>query len=402
MKNKQSVFLLFLFVLLLYGCSEKAGHYRLTVKNDLPLQRNSETVAISRSELGTIPPELFSRLAVRDVLTGRILPVQWIDADQDGVPDDLIFQPELEPYETREYQLEPFPESGMLDEMDIMTFSRFVPERTDDYAWENDRVAFRTYGPVAQRMVEEGVPGGTLTSGMDCWLKRVNYPIIDKWYQKYMDGTGSYHEDTGEGLDDFHVGASRGCGGIGIWDEEKQLLYTSKNFVEWRTMAVGPIRTQFELDYAPWQAGEKMINEKKIISLDLGSNLTRFEVHVASGDPLETLTAGLTLHEKDGQIRVDEQQGWFSYWQPHGDSELGMGIVVEPGYLAGYTEYMVDEADQSHLLVHLKPVDGKVFYYAGFGWKKSGQYASEEEWLQYLGDFSVRLESPLIVEINVD
>ena len=55
------------------------------------------------------------------------------------------------------------------------------------------------------------------------------------------------------------------------------------------------------------------INEKKIISLDLGSNLTRHEVTVSSEDPVEILTTGLTLHEKDGQIKVNEDQGWFSY-----------------------------------------------------------------------------------------
>jgi hypothetical protein len=140
------------------------------------------------------------------------------------------------------------------------------------------------------------------------------------------------------------------------------------------------------------------INEKKIISLDLGSNLTRHEVTVSSEDPVEILTTGLTLHEKDGQIKVNEDQGWFSYWQPHGDSELGMGIVAESKYLGGYTEHLVDEADQSHLLVHLRPVDVKVVYYAGFGWKKSGRFGSEEDWTQYLQDYAERLASPLIVE----
>jgi hypothetical protein len=78
---------------------------------------------------------------------------------------------------------------------------------------------------------------------MDCWLKRVDYPIINKWYKKHLEEGGSYHEDTGEGLDDFHVGASRGCGGTGLWDDEEKILYTSKNFSEWKTLAVGPLRT---------------------------------------------------------------------------------------------------------------------------------------------------------------
>ena len=52
--------------------------------------------------------------------------------------------------------------------------SRFVPERKDDFAFENDKVAFRIYGPALKDSKEN--------SGIDCWLKRVDYPTIDKWY----------------------------------------------------------------------------------------------------------------------------------------------------------------------------------------------------------------------------
>ena len=52
--------------------------------------------------------------------------------------------------------------------------ARFVPERKDDFAFENDKVAFRIYGPTLRDSKEN--------SGVDCWVKRVDYPIIDKWY----------------------------------------------------------------------------------------------------------------------------------------------------------------------------------------------------------------------------
>ena len=164
-------------------------------------------------------------------------------------------------------------------------------------------------------------------------------------------------------------------------------------------IAFGPVRTVFELKYAPWYAGDIEVAETKKISLDLGSNLSRFEIFVESGDTVVNVTVGLTLHEKDGHIEACPDNGWFSYWQPHGDSELGMGIVVDPEFLEGYLEHIVEEPDKSHLLVHLRPIDGKVVYYAGFGWKESGQFNTEEEWIDYLADFSERLGSPLIVNV---
>src|SRR5690606_32212285 len=138
----------------------------------------------------------------------------------------------------------------------------------DDYAWENDRVAFRTYGPEAQRLTENNEQGGTLTSGIDAWFKKVEYPIIDKWYAENLENPGTYHKDTGEGYDPYHVGASRGIGGIGVWQNDS--LYVSKNFVEYKRIANGPIRTIFELTYAPWQADKIIVKETKRISLDLG------------------------------------------------------------------------------------------------------------------------------------
>ena len=57
-------------------------------------------------------------------------------------------------------------------------FARFVPEREDDFAWENDLVAFRAYGPALRNQVD---------AGTDCWLKRVKYPILNKWYRLFTE-----------------------------------------------------------------------------------------------------------------------------------------------------------------------------------------------------------------------
>jgi hypothetical protein len=400
MDMKGPIMLVLTAAMLYAGCSQERPAYTLSVTNELTVSREGETVALRKSDLGDITCDQFAGLSVQDAGTGHYLVSQVLDEDLDGELDFLLFQPLLGPGETGTYHLVQDVDSSDLPVTGITTFSRFVPERTDDYAWENDRVAFRTYGPTAEQMVVDGTPGGTLSSGIDCWLKRVDYPIINKWYKETLEGTGSYHEDTGEGLDDFHVGPSRGCGGVGVWSEAERKLYTSRNFTDWKTIATGPIRTLFTLTYAPWSTPYGMMEEMKVISLDLGSNLSRFEVLVSAESKVDTLSAGLTLHEKDGNIHMDKVHGWFSYWQPHGDSELGMGIVVPLEYLAGYEEYMVDEPDQSHLLVHLRPVDGRVVYFAGFGWKKSGQFDNEQAWLDYLQVFAERIKSPIKYQLK--
>ena len=155
-----------------------------------------------------------------------------------------------------------------------------------------------------------------------------------------------------------------------------------------------------EFGYQPWEGPSGEIIEKKTISLDLGNNLMRTGLEIGGGN-LEGISAALTLHENDGNVRVNEEKGWFSYWQPHGNSELGMGIVVEQEYLEGYTEHISEEIDKSHVLVHLKPIDGKIVYYSGFGWKENKRFTDEEKWVEYLDDFVSGLDSPLILEFLV-
>jgi len=308
--------------------------------------------------------------------------------------DDILFQPKMAANAENTYEVIIVAESEK-SKVEEVCYSRFVPERTDDYAWENDRVAFRMYGPTAQKMIEDNVPGGTLSSGVDAWLKRVEYPIINKWYKKELETDGSYHEDDGEGLDDFHVGISRGVGGIAI--KKDSTYYFSKNYIKWRTITTGPIRTSFYLEIGDWDASGSIIMESNIISLDRGSNLSKFEVSI---DGTDEISAGLTLHEKDGEVNGDNDTGWLSYWQPHGDSELGSAIIASKGIFTGFEKYDVNVKDLSNAYANLKVENNKVVYYAGFGWKKSGQFNTKQEWENYLDVFSQQVNKPLEVVIK--
>jgi hypothetical protein len=85
-----------------------------------------------------------------------------------------------------------------------------------------------------------------------------------------MYATKHYHEDNGEFMDDYRVGNSRGCGGLGIWDGTK--LHVSSNYHNWKLITTGPVRSEFELTYDAWDAGNgRMVSETKRYSIDAGS-----------------------------------------------------------------------------------------------------------------------------------
>ena len=371
-----------------------------TVKNNLNIARTSETVSLPVAKVAALVKTFgATRLQIKEVTTNKLLVTQAIDNNADGTVDAILFQIDIPAQAEKKFSISGLKSGTMVaSSSKLTTYARFVPERTDDFAWENDRVAFRTYGPVAQQLVEQNKPGGTLTSGIDAWLKRVSYPIIDKWYQKNSTESGYYHIDHGEGYDPYHVGASRGIGGLGIMAGDS--LYVSKNFVQYKILANGPIRTLFELTYAPWPAQNNLITEKKIISLDLGSNLTRLEVELKSNEPVSNSTIGITLHEKKGEVQVNQTAGWFRYWEPMDEAFLGTAVVVDPTFVQSYQEHRVNTKDQSHLYVVTKPITGKLVYYAGFCWSKSKQFTTPAQWDAYLATFAQNLASPLEVRFK--
>lgn len=368
-----------------------------TVENRLSIPR-SEVMGIPFSHLEKMMGGKFDPLQLQVVESKSNLPLakQWVDLDQDGIYEELLFLAELKGHETKSYRLTLNDQDTEIQSLRARTFVRFVPERIDDIAWENDKVAFRTYGPEAQRLVDEKQSGGTLTSGIDAWLKRVDYPIIDKWYQKYVDG-GSYHTDSGEGYDPYHVGNSRGIGGTGVWIDDS--LYVSKNFTKYKVLANGPLRTTFELSYAPWKAGNATIQETKRISIDLGSQLFRMEVLLKSDNDLPNLTTGITLHDGKGQTSTNREAGWISHWETIDGTGLGTGIVDNPADILEVLKINKSTPDQSHLYILLN-TSGPISYYAGFGWEKAGELTSQDIWNEYLNAYSQRLASPLLLTFD--
>ena len=374
----------------LFSFAPKEKTIVVKIKNTLNKVRSYETVTLTKSFLNVDDLNL---LGIRDKKTGKLVVTQLVDVDGDGAMDELLFQPVVAAKTTHEFEVITVSANERPQAPDYC-YSRFVPERTDDYTWENNKVAFRVYGPVAQKMIEDKIKGGTLSSGVDAWLKRVETPIINKWYKKNDEKPGAYHIDSGDGLDNFHVGVSRGVGGIAV--KVKDQYYYGKNYTEWRTITTGPIRTSFYLNYEDWDANGNKIVESKVISLDLGSHFSKFETSLEGAKEIE---AGLTLHEKKGIVTGNKKNGWVSYYEPIDDSEIGTAIVAAKKYFCDFETYDTPKPDLSNAYATLKVKNNKVVYYAGFAWKKQGDFKNAQEWQAHLNEFSEKINSPLEVSL---
>ena len=262
------------------------------------------------------------------------------------------------------------------DQSEPQTYARFVPERSDDFAWENDLIAFRAYGPTLRDSSEN--------SGFDCWLKRVDYPIVDKWYQQNSEGM-SYHKDHGEGLDNYKVGDSAGCGGTGIWiNGEREPLET---FTEHEVIELTAERSQFKLSYERDIDGV-IYGEEKIVTVEMGTRLfTVDSTFFKDGKPAADLPVcvGLLSNDGKGQHSSDKAQGWIAIWEELDDSELGTGAKMAPARVDEIKYVKKKGKLNSHLfLITRTDEEGKLRYQAGYGWKKAGGIQSQDQWEAYL------------------
>tara|TARA_R110002050_G_scaffold273113_1_gene417107 strand:- start:131776 stop:132978 length:1203 start_codon:yes stop_codon:yes gene_type:complete len=379
------------------SCQNKTEQKELTVEvtNSLDFERK-EIVAIEYNQLSVLlKNNAQEHIKVKKQGTEEYVLTQWIDNNQDGVMDELLFQAETPANTSVAYKIV-IDSINLVKESKVVTFSRLVPERTDDYTWENDKVAFRTYGPEAQRRIEENEYGGTLSSGIDLWLKRVDYSIIDNWYAKNVETEGYYHIDHGEGYDPYHVGKSRGAGGIGVWENDS--LYASKNFIAYRTIATGPLRTVFELDYAAWS--DYKVKETKRISLDLGSNFSKFDIKLVSEKDVPNYTIGITKHEGKGEVKLNQAKGLFRHWEPIDDAFVGEGIVIDVALVKESINHDSKTPDQSQVLIVTQPEGSILSYYAGFAWTKSGQVSNMEDWDKMLERQSQIIKKPLLISLK--
>lgn len=393
---KIHIILVCALVVSFFSCSKEESTYTIKVDNNTHSSRVSESIEIWFNQLDSILPsernlEVFNAL-------GRVVNSQKIDIDNDSIIDYLLFQTDMKPQESKLFTLKPGNEIDSKENDEVRTYCRFVSERIDDFAWENDRVAFRTYGPECQRLFEKGNPSGLISSGIDCWLKRVDYSIIDKWYTNHQNGL-SYHEDRGEGLDNYHVGTTRGCGGTALWCNDQS--YISQNFSKWRIIANGPIRSIFELEYEAFDVCGNIVSETKTISIDLGQNFYKCDILYSSEKQLSTGSAGITLHNGNGEINSNINEGWISYWEPLDDSFLGTAVLLDPVLITDSKLDPTINEDESlnNIYIHSKLIYNGFSYWSGFGWEKRGQFSNQKEWTNFLSEVAFQKQHPLKVEI---
>lgn len=352
----------------------------------------------------------------------------------------LLIDASIRPHGSATYYIsigKPYPQK-------VWTTGALYKMRKDDIAWENDRCAYRVYGPALQRT-------GERSFGTDIWAKNTPDTVVYERYvmdkQGNVDGdkvdekvkseerkmknlsgaaleaqkakikalkaesyeidvTTSFHLDHGNGLDPYRVGATLGLGAPGLMvGKDLVLPYCYKTY---KILDNGPLRFTVELAYNPSTIGDqKDVVEHRIISLDKGSNFNKMTVWYDGLTHPTDFATGFPIHEEDTETKTFAKD-YVSYADPTDNQEVNnsqvyVGVLFPNG--VDNTYYQVfdkkhDGATGHALGLKLGLKDGERYsYYFGAAWSKY-DVKSYNEWQLRIKEYLEALQKPLEVTLK--
>ncbi|HSQ23518.1 MAG TPA: DUF4861 family protein [Pyrinomonadaceae bacterium] len=229
---------------------------KLSVTNTSDETRTAEDIVVSVPELKRIAPDFkagdvivtTSDAATVDedarTLQTIELPSQADDLDGDNRIDELAFQIDLKPKQTRIVTI------AYGDTATIQRLRSDYPKRTaakftlkfDGLGWESEATAWRIYFDKR--------------NAIDVWGKRRPGLYLEMFgAPEYV-----YHWESPFGRDIYRIGDAIGIGAVAALVDGKAVRISDVAERKWRIVSAGPVRAIVELSYKGWKVGGREVN----------------------------------------------------------------------------------------------------------------------------------------------
>ena len=192
---------------------------------------------------------------------------------------------------------------------------RYVPERKDDFAWENEYAAFRLYGPALK-------PENP-SNGVDLWLKNSPALVIDTMYGRELLDHRPYHINYDGNLDCYKVAHTAGCGGVVILAANGQeptvnSLSIGGPYDRWQILEQTPEKFMFRLEYDSVPVAGQILQQSLTITAEAGILWNKAEVVLTSNQPSAISSqlfvgGGIFLHDTVENVFTCERCGLVAY-----------------------------------------------------------------------------------------
>ena len=256
--------------------------------------------------------------------------------------------------------------------------ARFVPERSDDFVFENNLIAGRFYG--------EALEGNPTSPGIDIWVKLPGKLVADEWYKGYLTESDEYYHHDHGGKDCYKVAVSLGGGASSPLINGK-LCFQKTNFRSWEIVESKPDKAVFTLHYPEWEAapGVKIALDKTVTVVADSYFCDVEDIYTFTGTKTLDVAAGINLHTAQGtlddqnvvtgrSVAIWEQASDQSF-EPE-DGMLGVAVVMSGADFTGET------GDGNHLVLARTITSGEPFRYRfGSCWSK-GDIQDSDAWFR--------------------
>ena len=263
-------------------------------------------------------------------------------------------------------------------EMKVM--ARAVPERADDFVFENNLIAGRFYG--------EALEGNPTSPGLDVWVKMPGKLVADEWYKGAMEDPEYYHHNHG-GKDCYKVAVSLG-GGASAPFSNGQLCFPATNYRASGVDYHGTDTVCFTLSYPEWEMSEGvMVALEKTVTVVADSYFVDVEdVYTFTGAESLVIAAGINQHyEQNTVVKNLARKDRYAIWEHASDQSfepedgmLGVAVVMPEAQMICMT------TDHSHALLLTAISSGDaVRYKVGSCWSK-GDIKTDAEWFKLVDE----------------
>lgn len=250
------------------------------------------------------------------------------------------------------------------------------PGYGDNLVVENDKFGVFMYGPKEYHR----------WSGIDVFNKSNPRASCAGWLNdpkfNRFDVHPNFHDNRGEGMDNYAMGAARGVGGVALYGDGEW-----KTYVSWescRVIHTGEDYCEVEIVYPSFSAAGKMTYH---ITLKRGERFFRNDVSFERMPNGFLAGPGIDLDPKRGHKgAVAEETGLVSLFEdPLGvngkDGSTMEAVFVAPGEIV---EPMTD-----HQGCRVLAFRGKrsFTYWAGASWSLAGEITTPEQWHEQVRNF---------------
>src|SRR5256885_7461761 len=295
--------LISLLILMIGTSAQAAPHIKvlkLSVTNPTDTSRLHENIVVSVADLKRIAPDFRAGDVIvttsdastveEDARTLQTieLPSQADDLDGDNKYDELAFQIDLKPRQTRIVTI------AYGDTATIQRLRSDYPKRTaakftmkfDGLGWESEATAWRIYFDKR--------------NAIDVWGKRRPGLYLEMFgAPEYV-----YHWESPLGRDIYRIGDAIGIGAVAALVDGKVVKVSDVAERKWRIVSAGPVRVIVELTYKGWKVAGREVTLTSRITQWAGEHGFEHRVTAEGANGL-TLVTGI-VRQPDLQEKVFE------------------------------------------------------------------------------------------------